>query len=185
LDSNTLQLLVLLTLGLLLLFFGYPLFRFLVVLAGAAAGFAYGPTLLVGLTGRPVEPWMAVSAAAAAALLLGLLAWLAFWAVVFLWGAVIGYGAVDPYTGTAFVPLLAALVVGVLAVLFQRVLIVLLTAISGAWSTVLAGGALLRLLPAGDPAAAALGPWPLLTVVALAALGAITQFRRAVPPSGL
>ncbi|MEX2535747.1 MAG: hypothetical protein WD273_09125 [Trueperaceae bacterium] len=182
-DTYSLQLLLLLAFGLLQLFFGYPLFRFLVVIAGASIGFTYGPTLLTALTARPVEPWMSLTAALLAAVVLGLLAWLAFWVVVFLWGAALGYGATDAATAGVLLPLLTALVLGVLAVLFQRILIVALTALSGAWLTVTAGAALLGQMPPGGLRIQSPEPWFLIGVLVLAAVGAITQFRRAAPPS--
>lgn len=184
-DTSTLQLLVLLAFGLLLLFFGYPLFRILVVLAGAAVGWTYGPALLTGLTGRPVEPWMALSAALVAAVVLGLLAWLAFWAVVFLWGAGIGYAILDAASTTLLLPLLGGLVVGVLTVVFQRILIVTLTALSGAWIAAISGAALVGLTPPRGPRFDAVEPLLLIVVLVLTLVGAIAQFRRAVPPSGL
>lgn len=184
-EGNTAQLVVLLVLGLLQLFFGYPLFRILVVLLGATIGFAYGPALLTGVTGRPVEPWMALSAAVVVGLLLGSLAWLAFWAVVFLWGAAVGYSLADPFSATSLLPLFVSFALGVLAVVFQRLLIVALTAISGAWLTVMAASAILGLQPLEQPLSAPSGPWPLAAILVLAAIGAVTQFRRAEPASGL
>lgn len=184
-DTVTLELLLLLVFGLLQLFFGYPLFRVLVVLAGAALGFSYGPALLNAITGRPIEPWMGFSAAIVVAVVLGLLAWLAFWAVVFLWGAALGYGAVDAASQSMLMPLLGGLVVGVLAVVFQRILIVVLTALSGAWLTAYSALTLLRLRPPGTFEFGTLDPWLLVAVLALALVGAIMQFRRVVPTSGL
>lgn len=184
-EINTVQLLLLLAFGLLQLFFGYPLFRILVVMAGAAVGWTYGPALLTGLTGRPVEPWMALSAALAAAVVLGLLAWLAYWAVVFLWGAGIGFSILDAGSSTLLLPLLGALVVGVLAVVFQRILIVTLTALSGAWITTISATSLLGLGPPTSPRFDAVEPLLLGIVLVLAVVGAIAQFRRAVAPSAL
>lgn len=184
-DTGTLQLLLLLAFGLLLLFFGYPLFRLLVVLAGAAIGFTYGPELLTALTARPAEPWMALAAALLAAVVLGLLAWLAFWVVVFLWGAAFGFEIAAAATDGVWLPLLAALVLGVLSVLFQRVLIVALTALTGAWLTIVAGAALVGLLPGVLPRFEVTEAWVLIAVTVLAFAGAVTQFRRAGPDSGL
>jgi hypothetical protein len=185
LDNVTGQLLVLLVFGLLQLFFGYPLFRILVVLAGAAIGFAYGPALLTGLTGRPVEPWMAATAALVAAIVLGVLAWLAFWAVVFLWGASVGYSLLDAASATILLPILGAILLGVLAVVFQRILIVALTALTGAWLTTVTVGELIGLAPPRRPRFDEVEPLLLVVVLALALLGAITQFRRSVAHSGL
>jgi hypothetical protein len=185
LDTAVLQLLLLLAFGLLQLFFGYQLFRLLVVVAGAAFGFTYGPALLTGVTGRPVEPWMALSAAVVAAVVLGLLAWLAFWALVFLWGASLGFTVADAATQNFFLPLLAAVVLGVLAVVFQRVLIVALTALSGALLTVVSAAALIGVAPLTTFRLDALHPWLAGVALVLAVIGAILQFRRAVPASGL
>ena len=52
--------LFLLVFGLLQLFFGYAVFRILIVTAGAIAGFLYGPQLLANLTPGPVAPWAVV-----------------------------------------------------------------------------------------------------------------------------
>ncbi|HEX7003108.1 MAG TPA: hypothetical protein VF168_02860 [Trueperaceae bacterium] len=180
-DPGTLQLLLLLAFGLLLLFFGFPLFRFLVVLGGAAVGFAYGPSLLTALTARPVEPWMALAAALVAAVVLGLLAWLAYWAVVFLWGAGIGFQLAAGATDAVLLALLAAVVLGILAVIFQRVMIVLLTAFSGAWFTVTAGAGLLGFVDAPAVRFDYPAPWVLVVVTVLAAVGVVAQFRRSGP----
>ena len=177
-DVGTLQLLLLVAFGLLLLFFGFPLFRFLVVLGGAAMGFAYGPALVTGLTARPVEPWMALASAVVAAVVLGLLAWLAYWVVIFLWGAGIGYEIVLSASENLLLALLAAVVLGVLAVIFQRVMIVVLTSFAGAWLTVAAGAVLIGLLPETRIRFGYPEPWMLVAVTALAAVGVVVQFRR-------
>ena len=182
-DTGTLQLLLLLAFGLLLLFFGFPLFRLLVVLAGAAVGFSYGPGLLTALTARPVEPWMALAAAVVAAVVLGLLAWLAYWVVVFLWGAGFGFEVVAAAGDSLLLALLAATLLGILAVIFQRVLIVILTALSGAWLVVVAGAGLIGLLPATRLRFEVPEPWVLIAVVVLALVGVVAQFRRAAPAS--
>lgn len=184
-NDVALQLLLLLALGLLQLFFGYPLFRLLVVLAGAALGYAYGPLLLTGLTARPVEPWMALVAALIAALILGLLAWLAFWTVVFLWGAALGFSVADPLTVSPWLPLLAALLLGILAVVFQRLLIVVLTSLSGAWLTVTSGAALVGIGGVPRLGYGAGDPWSSAVILALAAVGALVQFRRSAATSSL
>lgn len=181
-DPITLQLLLLLAFGLLQLFFGYPLFRVLVVVSGAALGFAYAPALLSDLTGTAPDPWLVLALAVAAAVILGLLAWFAFRLLVFLWGFSFGYGVMVA-AGAGLLPaLLAGVLIGGLAALFQKALIVALTAIGGAGLVVYVVLAFIGAAPPAGFDPVATPPWLGLVILGLAAVGGVVQFRRATPP---
>ncbi|HEX7022828.1 MAG TPA: hypothetical protein VF171_08220 [Trueperaceae bacterium] len=182
-------LLLVLAFGLLTLLFGYALFRFLVVLAGAGLGLAYGPVLYTMVAGPP-GPGVALLAALAGALQFALLAFFAFWGMVFFWGGAFGFVLAAAFFGHAVLPaLVVGVVFGILAVVFERFLIVAFTAWSGAWAivTVLAVwlGVVTQLPgPVLDPWWIASGTpaWPILVItLVLAVLGAAFQFRAMRP----
>jgi hypothetical protein len=123
--------------GFLACFFGYKLFRFVLGLYGFIVGAFVGVWLTTGdSTGVQV----------AAAIGGGLLGALLLWAVYFLAVAVIGAGlgallaqtifvslARDPYI---VVTVLFAVIGAVGAIIFQRYLIIVVTALGGAWTLV-------------------------------------------------
>lgn len=176
--------------GLLELFFGFRIFRVLVVIAGAFVGFYYGPMLATALGGSAPDARAAVIFAILGAVILGLLAWFVFSAVVFLWGASIGYSlGLAAFSYAALPALLIAVAFGILAVLFQRFLIVLLTSLNGAWLVAASGAFFLGFL-ALPPGLYLDRSWPLpanlrvpllIITLLLAILGSIVQFRSSVP----
>lgn len=162
--------------GLALLFTGYPLFRFLVVLTGVVAGLTYGPEFLGFLTGQPPQPLFALLTAAAAALVLALVAWLLPGLVAFIFGFYVGFGVGYAAIDNVFIALGAGLVFALLAPALGRAAVIVFTALAGSWLlvTVFLQVSGSERLPVGDIAAAPLA-WAVLVVVAL--LGMIVQFR--------
>jgi len=185
---------LIIVLGLVQTLFGYRLFRILIALMGALLGFLYAPEITMWLTGQAPGAGVTIAIGVGLAVVFSLLAWSVFWLAVFVWGASVGY--VLGLTALGGVPWLAfilALGLGAVAVVFQRVLIVLLTAINGAW-LVVSGAAFLAgsleapprgiaLVPHLDPRDAVSITLLVLTL-ALAAVGAVFQFRDASPMFG-
>jgi hypothetical protein len=185
---------VLVIFGLLQLFFGYRLFRILIGILGAVIGFFYAPEIVAMVTGAAPSTAVALVIGAGVAVAFALVAWYVFWAAVFVWGATVGYAAgVATTGGQAWLALLIALVVGGLAVLFQRVLIVLLASLNGAW-LVVSGGAFIFGQLARAPRGLAFDPlpdigapvsiWLVVATLALAVVGAVYQFRDSKPMLG-
>lgn len=184
----------LIVLGLVQVFLGYRLFRILVGLIGALIGFFYAPDIIALVTGEVPGIAVAVAVGLGLAVAFALLAWYVFWLAVFAWGASIGYAAaVSAFGAVPWLAVVIGLVVGGLAMLFQRVLIVLLTALNGAW-LVVAGSAFLLGQIALPPRGLAFDPrldihdplamWLIIITVVIAAVGAIYQFRDAAAMLG-
>jgi hypothetical protein len=191
---QTLAVLVLIVFGLAQVFLGYRLFRVLVGLIGALIGFFYAPDIIALVTGEAPGIAVAVAVGLGLAVVFALLSWYVFWLAVFAWGASVGYAAaVSAFGELPWLALVVGLVVGGLAMLFQRVLIVLLTAMNGAW-LVVAGIAFLLGQIALPPRGLAFDPrldihdpvamWLIIITLVLAAVGAIYQFRDAAPMLG-
>lgn len=148
-QSDLFTLYVLTALGVVQLFFGYRLFRLLLIVSGLIFGFRFGPelysTLILAAPGRDAALWTALLGAA----LLGICAYLFFRAAVFLWGALLGYllGLIA-FGGLVLSTVLIAVAVGIVVVLFERVLIAGLFSLTGAWWVVAGAGSLLGYLPA-------------------------------------
>src|SRR5690625_1738362 len=163
-------------LGLALLFAGYPLFRVLLVLAGAFLGFVYGPELLL-VFGIPVSPLVAWLAAGAAALLLALLAWQLFGFALFAWGLLAGYGTGLPLIANVFDAIGAGVVMGLLGLAFDRTGIMALTSLVGAW---LLTNVVLLLIGTGYPLPAGnvmLAPAAYGAIIIVTLLGVLLQLR--------
>jgi hypothetical protein len=160
--------------GLALLFAGLPLFRILLVAAGAWAGFVFGPELLAMLTGLPPGPALAWISAASLAVLLALVSWLVFWLARFVGGALIGYAVGTALTGNPLVGLGSGLVAGGITAAFGRSLVIVVTALAGAW-LLLAEVATLPGLAGAPGGQLPLWFWPALLVVAI--IGMAAQFR--------
>lgn len=186
--------LVLLLLGLVQVFFGYRLFRLLVGVIGALFGFFYAPEIIALATGELPGTAVAVAVGIVLAIAFALVAWYAFWLAVFAWGASVGYVAgVSAFGDITWLALLSALLVGVIAMLFQRALIVLLSAVNGAW-LVVSGTAFLLGQIASPPRGLLFDPPPdlqqpvslllLAATLVLAAVGALFQFRDTAPMLG-
>lgn len=184
----------LLVFGLVQLFFGYRLFRVLIAVIGALFGFFYAPEIIALATGELPGAAVAVAVGAGLAIAFALVAWYVFWLAVFAWGASIGFVAgLSAFGELPWLALLSGLVVGVLAMMFQHVLIVLLTALNGAWLVVSASAFLLGLIPL-PPRGLPLDPmldlgepvsvWLIAITLVLAALGVFYQFRKITPMLG-
>jgi hypothetical protein len=173
--------------GLLDCFLGYRIFKVTIAALGGAVGavLAHAAAQAAGLDGGAAMVALAVGALAGAGL-----AFLLYLAAVFLAG--FGFGAtlavllLASYHHT--VALLAAVVLGVVggfaAVKLQKAVLILATALLGAFRAVLAlawFGAQVDWLfhlrqPQHLPALVDANPWMLPAVAALAAIGAIAQF---------
>lgn len=184
----------LLVFGLVQVFFGYRLFRILVGVIGALFGFFYAPEIIALATGEVPSTAVAVAVGVGFAIAFALVAWYVFWLAVFAWGASLGYVAgVSAFGDLPWLAVVTGLVVGGLAMLFQRVLIVLLTALNGAWLLV-SGSAFLLGQIAAPPRGLAFDPLLdvnepvslVLFAVALviAVVGAVYQFRDTAPMLG-
>jgi hypothetical protein len=130
-------LLALIAFGLVQAFFGYRLFRILVGVIGALIGFFYAPEIIALVTGEVPGAMVAIAIGAGLAVAFALVAWYVFWLAVFAWGVSIGYAAgVGLFAAQPWLAAVIGIGVGALAILFQRILIVLLTALNGAWLVV-------------------------------------------------
>ena len=163
-------------LGIALVVAGYPLFRVLLVAAGAWFGFLYGPELLpmFGILPQPVHSWLL---AGGTALLLALVAWQLFGMAVFFWGFLTGYGLGFALIDNVFIAVGSGVVLGLLALAFRRTGVIVMTSAVGAWlltDLVLALAGPGPRLPPGSVAAA---PWPYLSMLAAALLGIFLQLR--------
>lgn len=179
------SLLLLLLFGVAETFFGYRIFRLLVVIVGFLVGWAYTPALLAELTEGPVTEGGSLVAAIIGALIFGALAWLAFRLLVALYGFAVGYSLAVAAIGGPVAALLVAVVVAVLAYLITRPAIIGLTALNGAWITL---GAALALLGRAEQAPPVFFVQPpdlpidrpllLALVLALAVVGAAVQWQQ-------
>jgi hypothetical protein len=189
--SGTLTGLVAIALGLVACFFGCRLLR--VVLA--TTGFVLGAVLVLvvaSLVGRG-EPYVLLAAAAVGGIIGAVIVLSVYKLGVFLVGATAGAllgGTVGATLGgdlRVAVIVLAAVAVGIVALLFQGTMIILATACSGSWVAAQAGASLLagRTLEWGDllssPLVPAGGGWYTAGFVAvwlvLGIAGAVVQFR--------
>ena len=185
--AHPLVVIALLVFGLVQVFFGYRLFRVLIGVIGALFGFFYAPEIIALATGETPDITVTIAVGVGLAIAFALIAWYVFWLGVFVWGAALGYVAgVSAFGDAPLLALLTGAVVGVLAVIYQHVLIVLLTALSGAWLLVSSIAFLLGQVaspPRGlpfDPGIELSGPASAVLLAAtllLAAVGAIYQFR--------
>ena len=184
----------LLVFGLVQVFFGYRLFRILVGVIGALFGFFYAPEMIALATGEVPSTAVAVAVGVGLAIAFALVAWYVFWLAVFAWGASLGYVAgVSAFGDLPWLALVTGLVVGGLAMLFQRVLIVLLSALNGAWLLVSGSAFLLGQIatpPRGlpfDPLLDINEPVSLVlfaVTLVIAVVGAVYQFRDTTPMLG-
>lgn len=191
---QALALTALLVFGLVQTFFGYRLFRILVGVIGALIGFFYAPQFFALVTGEMPAAALSIAIGAGLAVAFALIAWYVFRIAAFAWGATLGYAAlVAAFAAPPWLALLIGLAVGALALLFQRVLIVLLTAVNGAWLVVSVIAFFLGQVaspPRGlafDPMFDTGRPVSMLLfsiVLVLAAAGSIYQFRDARPMLG-
>jgi hypothetical protein len=178
--------------GLFNCFFGYRMFRIMLgaygFVLGALAGFAFVSTVAAGQT-----LWLVLGAVAGGLLGAGLMI-IFYFVGVFFAGALAGALLTDTLFLAIGVdlPLLVlvvvALVVGIAALFFQRIALILATALSGAWVTV--GGAfalisgrglnLRQVFAQASEQRLGLALWLVLVLwLALAVAGMIVQFRNA------
>jgi hypothetical protein len=177
--------------GLLNCFFGYRIFRVLLGIYGFVVGAGVGIFVASNLAAGQAL-WLAVGAVAGGiigAVLMVLLYFVGVF-VVGAFGGVLLVNAIGAVTGFAVptvVVIIAAVVVGILALILQRAVLVLLTAFAGAWAAV-SGGALLlagRSLPAisiiARPATWEQANLPMLAILiswlVLGVVGMSVQFR--------
>ena len=166
-------LLVLMVVGLLYCFFGYALFRVLLVLAALAAGAMLGFALMAWRVGAPNGLDILIGCGACS-ILLALLAW--FWYRVFfslgagMWGWAMTFSVFGaaPSSWVSVPGVLVGLALAVLAFMYTRQLVVFLFSLLGGAQAVVCGAALV----AGGTAplsAATVGPdgniWLLLLVI--------------------
>jgi hypothetical protein len=180
--------------GLVQMFYGYRLFRILVGVIGALFGFFYAPEIIALATSEVPGTAVAVAIGVGFAVVFALVAWYVFWLAVFAWGASLGYVAgASAFGDSPLLAALTALVVGGLAMLFQRVLIVLLSALNGAWLSV-SGIAFLLGQIASPPRGLPFEPlldfskpvsvWLIAIALVFAAVGAYYQFLDTAPMLG-
>ena len=182
---NALMLLLVLAFGLAETFFGYRIFRILVVVAGLLFGWSYAPDLLAtAVEGEPSQAAVLV-AAIIGAVVAGLLAWFAFRILVALFGFAVGWSLGLAAFGTALAAVILALAAAVVAFIVTRPAIIVLTALNGAWVTVGTILAMLGRLERTPPIFFVQPPdlpldrpvW-LVLVIVLAIVGAIIQWRQ-------
>lgn len=205
LGSGSIVLVALVTIafGLLNCFFGYRIFRFMLALWGLILGAYAGAVVAGSLT--DVQLWVILGGVLGAIIGAALMS-LLYFVGVFIVGAAAGYllaNAVGVAAGIdmpTLVVIIVAVAVGIIALITQRVVIVLATAFTGSWA-VMSG--ILSLLTGRSVALADLygeatrsgeavaGLPPVLLLVfwlVLALVGTVTQFattrqRAAAPPS--
>jgi hypothetical protein len=156
--------------GLVTCFYGYPLFRILLILAGMIGGYAIGASFV-----QAGHPWASLAVGVIAAIVLAVLAYPLWSLGVTISGAILGFmilGAMGIALNASQggIILLGALGAVVLGMLFYRVrdlLVMLTTALNGAVEVALGLGWLIPALSFRRPAAG----W--LVVAAMVVLGAI------------
>jgi hypothetical protein len=144
--STLLIVLVLIGFGLLNCFFGYRIFRILLAVYGFVLG-AFVGILVAGTVAPGQALWLIVGAIAGGvigAVLMAILYLVGVFVLGALGGALLAnaIGTVVGITMPTLVVIIVAIVVGVIALIAQRAVLILLTALGGAWGAV-AGGVLL------------------------------------------
>lgn len=174
-----LQLIAFSVFGLALLLAGWPLFRILLVLGGALAGFTLGPELLQVFTGTVASPVAGWFSALFAALLLASLSWLVFRLAVFVGSAAVVYALVFSGSGNPVLSLVVALAAGLLASLLQRPAIIVISSVAGAWLLVSASLSLWDQTAHMPVELSVVTPWAWLVLAVVAVLGILAQLRQA------
>ncbi|MFQ5738866.1 MAG: DUF4203 domain-containing protein [Acidobacteriota bacterium] len=141
--------LVLVLWGLMSCFLGYRIFKFVLALTGFLIGGLLGAGIAWELTGGATT-WV-VAAGAVGGVVLSLLAFPlysvgffffgALAALLLAWGAFLATGATPPL----YLPWVAALVGGIVAVLAKKLMLILSTSFAGAWMSVTGAAQLLGL----------------------------------------
>ncbi|MCL6622035.1 MAG: DUF4203 domain-containing protein [Syntrophobacterales bacterium] len=151
-------------------FYGYPLFRLLLVLAGLIVGYGLGQLLV-----QSGHPWVSLAIGVVAAVLLAVLAYPLWSLGVALSGGALGFlilsalaAAAEASQGVSLIAgLLGALILGGLFYHLRDLLVMLTTAVNGALEVVLGVGWLVPSL------AVRRGPSAWLWVAAVAVLAAV------------
>jgi len=188
--AATLVALLSITFGLLNCFFGYRIFRFMLGVYGFLLGALVGAIVAGGVGEGQV--WVLIVGAIVGGIVGAALMVLLYLAGVFVVGAIAGIvvanaiGAALGLDMPTLVVIILAVVVGIVALILQRVVLILATAFSGAWAAVGGGASLLT----GQPVSLNLfrtseiwarADFSLLIVLAvwlaLGLAGALVQFR--------
>lgn len=171
--------------GLIELFFGYRLFRAVVVLTGALLGLSFGPEVYSRFLGEASEPFAAVAGAVVGAGLFGVLALLGTWLAALLWGASLGFALGVTFSATPVWPVVLAVLLGGFAAAFMRSTLPVLTGLHGAWLMVAAIAALAGIVPfygiyplTSDQLIFALYPWLASVTAGVGFLGVLFQLRQ-------
>lgn len=161
--------------GILFCFFGYRLFKIVLGIAGFIWGALLVASVVFGLTHSTLA---AVLAGLAGGIVFALLAVFLYYVGVFILGTYLGaavgifvlaiFGVMTP----VWVILILAILGGVLAVIFQRFMIVLSTAFVGAWAVVFGIFYLIPKTKGGAYTYIALAAWIVLGVI-----GMLVQYR--------
>lgn len=162
--------------GLVSCFYGYPLFRLLLVLAGLIIGYGLGHLLVLG-----GHPWVSLMLGAGAAILCAVLAYPLWSLGVAVSGAALGFlilsaltAAADTSQGVSLLAgLLGAVILGGLFYHLRDLLVMLATAINGALEVVLGLGWLVPALALRRGLSGWLG---VMAIVILAAVGFAVQY---------
>jgi hypothetical protein len=173
--------LVTLIIGALLLFYGYPLFRVLLPLAGLVFGYYFGQSLFPG------QPAYAFVAAIALALLFALLSYTAWAVVIAVSGVLIGFGfgtqlglalglGLDRNT-VVIVGVVFAILIGLLAYRARDLMVMGQTALVGASAILFGIGAIYEPLNVINARTSA-NTLALIALIALAAIGFFFQYGR-------
>jgi hypothetical protein len=188
--------LLVLVLGLVACFLGYRLFASFISLYG----FLIGAGLGLALAGRllPGNDVAAVIAVVVLGLIGAVVVRFLYWLVIFVIGAGAGAVLVQAAAGAMGQPapmllvIVAAIIVGILALVFQHVAIILITAFAGAWAVVSGAVALITGQPitlTGAFTPPAVERWSSVPVIALVVwlvlglVGAAYQFRTTAEPA--
>jgi len=189
-SAATLVALLSIAFGLLNCFFGYRLFKFMLGVYGFLLGALVGALVAGGVAGG--QAWVLIVGAVIGGIVGAALMVLLYLVGVFVVGAVAGMllanavGAVLGIDMPTLVVIILAVVVGIVALILQRVVLVLATAFSGAWAVVGGGAALFSgqavSLNLFSPSGSWLGEgaWLLIVLAAwllLGIVGAFVQFR--------
>jgi hypothetical protein len=169
-----------LLIGVVLLFYGYPIFRVLLPLAGLVFGYYFGQNLF------PSQPAVAFIAAIALAILFGILAYSAWSLLITISGALVGFGigtqlaftlGLDQ-TGRFIAGIVLSLVIGLLAYQARDLMVMVQTALLGAGTILFGIGALYEPMNILGTARSAPNGLALIGLLVLAAIGFFFQYSR-------
>ncbi len=168
-----------LLIGVVLLFYGYPIFRVLLPLAGLVFGYYFGLNLF------PSQPAVAFIAAIALAILFAILSYSAWSLLIIVSGALIGFGFGTQLalalnldrTGALLAGIIFAILIGILAYQARDLMVMGQTALAGASAILFGIGAVYEPMNIINTRTNANG-LALLALIVLAAVGFFFQYRR-------